>query len=249
MIPARSGSKSIPNKNLSIVAGAPLIVRSILHALKTLPTCKPILSSDSVEYAEIALSYLSADRFSFQASTLEPGTISDFGTFSFHFRSGENASDAASLPSVLAEISDCLGAAAQPEAWLVLQPTTPFRNSDDFREWGQLCLKANPEISCISFKLVDDSHPARMYELLGDRMTPIGLYEGLEQAPRQQLPRVYLRDGGFYLIGKELVKSGLQFSSSPYFRLREFPWTINVDSPHDLLLATSLAASNASLRV
>lgn len=249
MIPARSGSKSIPNKNLSIVAGAPLIVRSILHALKTLPDCKPILSSDSVEYAEIALSYLSADRFNFHASAVEPGTISDFGTFSFHFRSYENSSDSASVPSVLAEISNCLSAAAQPEAWLVLQPTTPFRNADDFREWGQLCLKANPEISCISFKLVDDSHPARMYEMSGDTMSPIGLYDGLEQAPRQELPQVYLRDGGFYLIGKNLVKEGLQFSSSPYYKLREFPWTINVDSPHDLLLATSLAASNVSLRV
>tara|TARA_R110000850_G_scaffold158274_3_gene282423 strand:+ start:377 stop:1087 length:711 start_codon:yes stop_codon:yes gene_type:complete len=56
VIAARSGSKGLPNKNIRELGGHPLIAYSIAFA-KSLGCDKVILSTDSLEYAEIAERY------------------------------------------------------------------------------------------------------------------------------------------------------------------------------------------------
>lgn len=249
VVPARSGSKSIRNKNLSIIGGVPLIVRSLIHAMKTLPKVRPILSSDSEEYAEIAASYLSDASRTRSLAHQQPGSLVNYGEFDFHLRTDNTATDYASIPSVLLEIEKSLPEAHTLDAWLVLQPTSPFRSGSDFANWGLLCSQVGPDASVVSFKKVDDAHPARMYRFDGERMSTLGIFEGYQQTPRQSLPEVYLRDGGFYLIGRELVSAGLQFNDSPEGIIREFPWNLNIDGSEDLILASHLAATDSSLRI
>ena len=55
VITARSGSKSIPNKNIKILAGNPLIKYMIESALNTDISKDVWVSTDSKEYAKIAL--------------------------------------------------------------------------------------------------------------------------------------------------------------------------------------------------
>ena len=55
LIPARSGSKSIKNKNITNLNGKPLIAYSINHAKKTKYIKRIIFSSDSKKYIEIRL--------------------------------------------------------------------------------------------------------------------------------------------------------------------------------------------------
>ena len=57
LIPARSGSKSIPDKNIRIIAGEPLLAYSIEHALASKLITRTIVSTDSPTYAEIARKY------------------------------------------------------------------------------------------------------------------------------------------------------------------------------------------------
>jgi len=57
IIPARSGSKSIPHKNIRSLGGKPLIAYSIEHALRSLLINRVIVSTDSGYYAEIARSF------------------------------------------------------------------------------------------------------------------------------------------------------------------------------------------------
>ena len=54
IIPARSGSKGIKNKNIRLLAGKPLIAYSIEHALKANSIDRVIVSTDCLEYAKIA---------------------------------------------------------------------------------------------------------------------------------------------------------------------------------------------------
>lgn len=53
VIPARSGSKSVKNKNIRLIDGKPMLAYSIEHALKSRLINRVILSTDSDKYAEI----------------------------------------------------------------------------------------------------------------------------------------------------------------------------------------------------
>ena len=57
VIPARSGSKGVPDKNIKLLAGKPLLAYSIAAARLTDNIQRVIVSTDSERYAEIALEY------------------------------------------------------------------------------------------------------------------------------------------------------------------------------------------------
>ena len=57
VIPARGGSKKIPNKNLRKFCGKPLIAWTILEAKKSKKINRIIVSTDSVEIAKVAKRY------------------------------------------------------------------------------------------------------------------------------------------------------------------------------------------------
>jgi CMP-N-acetylneuraminic acid synthetase len=57
IIPARSGSKSITDKNIKLLSGHPLIAYSIAVAKLSKKIEKVIVSTDSKEYADIAKQY------------------------------------------------------------------------------------------------------------------------------------------------------------------------------------------------
>ncbi|EJB4141353.1 acylneuraminate cytidylyltransferase, partial [Escherichia coli] len=55
IIPARSGSKGLPNKNILMLFDKPLIAYTIEAAIKSELFEKVIVSTDSCEYKDIAL--------------------------------------------------------------------------------------------------------------------------------------------------------------------------------------------------
>ena len=57
IIPARSGSKSVKDKNIRLIDGKPMIAYSIEHAQKAECIDRVIVSTDSEEYAAIAREY------------------------------------------------------------------------------------------------------------------------------------------------------------------------------------------------
>jgi CMP-N-acetylneuraminic acid synthetase len=57
VIPARSGSKSVPHKNIREISGKPMLAYSIEHALKSKYINRIILSTDSETYGEIGKRY------------------------------------------------------------------------------------------------------------------------------------------------------------------------------------------------
>lgn len=57
LIPARAGSKSVPNKNIRLLNGKPLMAYSIEHALQCPLIDRVIVSTDSEKYADIAREY------------------------------------------------------------------------------------------------------------------------------------------------------------------------------------------------
>ena len=109
IIPARSGSKGVPNKNIGLLGGKPLIAYSIVAALKSKLINRVIVSTDSVKYAKIAENYGAEVPF------LRPLEIS-----------GDRATDLQFFNHILNWMRKTEGYI--PLYFAHLRPTTPFRN-------------------------------------------------------------------------------------------------------------------------
>lgn len=108
IIPARSGSKGVKNKNIRTLAGHPLIAYSIAAAKLTPGIRRVIVSTDSEEYAQIARDYGADVPF------LRPKEIS-----------GSSATDLEFMLHAISWLDEHEG--ILPEFWVHLRPTTPLR--------------------------------------------------------------------------------------------------------------------------
>lgn len=110
IIPARSGSKGLPNKNILMLGNKPLIAYTIEAALKSREFERVIVSTDSLEYKYIA---------------------EKFGTKVF-MRSEELSNDKASSFVVIEDVLNKIEITV--DYFVLLQVTSPFRNENHIKE-------------------------------------------------------------------------------------------------------------------
>jgi CMP-N-acetylneuraminic acid synthetase len=238
VIPARGGSQGIKEKNIQLVGGFPLVVRSLKHAREMGSEFTKILSTDSQRVMDAVTNFLGIK--SFELSEHPTDSLHDLGPIMVHFRGEEFADSKALIGTALKHLRLlCLEQSKRFDCWVLLQPTSPFRSRIEIQNLSaQINTHFKENDSWVSVKKIDDSHPARMYEMCADnRMRSIPGYQHLKSTRRQDLPALYLRDGAFYCICDKLVAEGRQFSDSPMPLLRNGPWTINIDNQMDLDLA------------
>lgn len=108
LIPARSGSKGVPHKNIRRLGGYPLITWSVSACKMVSLIGRTLVSTDSQEYADLAESAGAEVPF------IRPETIS-----------GDTATD-------LEFVTHCLNflskTKSEPEYIVHIRPTTPFRD-------------------------------------------------------------------------------------------------------------------------
>ena len=109
IIPARAGSKGLPNKNILMLGDKPLIGYTIEAALKSKKFDRVIVSTDSLEYKYIA------EKFGAEVLMRAP----------------ELANDTAGSFVV---IEDVLKRIESVEYFVLLQVTSPFRNYKHIKE-------------------------------------------------------------------------------------------------------------------
>lgn len=238
VIPARGGSKGVLKKNLKIIHGKPLVVRSIIHATELVPNENIILSTDSEEIIKVVSEYFGIKRIQCKIDSL-----TRFGTFNLHYRNKKLSNDNALITDVLFSIYKLLkNQDLNPFTFCLLQPTTPFRSKVELKKIRKILEKnLNSRISLVSVRLVDEQHPARMYKLgVNDILSPLTGFRKSLTFRRQDLPKIFLRDGGYYIIGVSLIKKKLQYNVRPRGFVRSFPWSINIDTENDLLIADSV---------
>ena len=113
IIPARSGSKGVKDKNIRELCGKPLIAYTIEAAIRSGEFDEVMVSTDSEQYAEIAKQYGATVPF---------------------LRSAETASDTASSWDMVEEVLRGYKAQGQEfETFCLLQPTSPLRTQDDIK--------------------------------------------------------------------------------------------------------------------
>ena len=133
IVPARSGSKRLPNKNIKELAGKPLLVWTLEACIEVEKIDKVILSTDSMEYWEIAKKYIQSDKL-----------VLDF-------RGANEAGDTVKIFDYLKDkhtkiFSDVSG------AFILALPTVPLRRSAQIEEAITLFeTKKSPVFSATSY--------------------------------------------------------------------------------------------------
>ena len=220
VIPARGGSKSIPNKNIKKLNGNPLIKYTIDAALgsKLLTHC--VVSTDSDSIASVAKS----------CGALVPFKRPD------HL-SGD---DALSLPVVQHAVQFMENDQQYKyDAVIMLQPTTPLRLTSDIDNTINLLFDTNSD-SVISVVEVGGYHPLRMKRVVDGRLINY-IDQGYENMqPRQELPPVFIRNGAIYAVKRDVLMEDDSWVGDDVRAYVMSPdRSINIDTFADLLLAES----------
>lgn len=184
IIPARSGSKSIKDKNIQSFLGKPLLVHSIDHALKSKLIDKVILSTDSEQYAEFGR--LAGAEVPF----LRPASISE--DHSLDIETFEHALD------FLEKDQSYI-----PDIVVHLRPTSPLRNADDIDRMIQL-LHENKNADSVRAITKSKDTPFKMWFKGEDhQIIPVLDKKEFPEAynmPRQALPQAFMQTASIDVI-------------------------------------------------
>lgn len=222
IIPARSGSKGLPGKNLKLFCGKPLIAWSIEVALKSKYIDEVIVSTDSEEIAQIAREYGAATPF------LRPRFL---------------ATDAAATIDVIEHMHHFLNENYKKnyDFTILLEPTSPLRTADDVDQAFEN-LMANPSASAIvGISKTESQNPA--FLIKKDINNFIRGYENSEMKVlrRQEISDVYFFEGSVYISDTEVLLSKRTFYHENTLGY-EFPkWqSIEIDDLDDFIMAEAL---------
>lgn len=136
------------------------------------------------------------------------------------------------------------------DAILTLQPTSPLRQVGDIDGAIELLEESGAD-SVISFVDVGERHPARMKKIMPDgQVVDPPFAEAVEGQPRQQLERLYLREGSIYLTRRSVVmdQASIKGSDCRAWIIPE-ERAVNIDTPLDLMLAEQIMKSQGQSAV
>jgi N-acylneuraminate cytidylyltransferase len=178
IVPARGGSKSVPNKNIRTLKGKPLIQYSIDCARQSQLIERVIVTTDSPVIAGIA------EKLGAEAPFLRPASIS-----------GDRARDISYVRHLLGWLRK--DGVTGRILFVLLRPTEPYREPEVI-DAAIRHLKSHPTAHSLRSVAVAEQTPFKMWRMRGDRLMP--LFPGADgkepyNMPRQELPRVYWQNG------------------------------------------------------
>ena len=177
IIPARVGSKGLPNKNIKLLAGIPLIAYSIKAALNSNFKGCVNVSTDDDKIATIAKEYGADVPF---------------------IRPAELAQDSSSTVDVIVHALEYYKSHGVTfEIIVLLQPTSPLRNHSDIENCIELLKKNNAD--AVVSVCENEHHPLWSNELPPDGSMKNFLREEIKGKNRQQLPKSYRLNGAVYV--------------------------------------------------
>jgi CMP-N-acetylneuraminic acid synthetase len=220
VVPARSGSKGIPDKNMALLGGRSLIERAA-RVLSEIPWIdRRIISTDSSSYANEARTH------GLDAPFLRPKELS-------HDKAG-----------ALETITHALTACEEMESrtydlTIVAEPTSPLREAIDIERTVKTLLEASADAAFTVSPIDTKCHPDKALQIANGRVkfySPVGK----TITGRQQLEPLYARNGLCYCFRREtlLIKRSL-LTDNTVAVMTDRP-VANVDEPLDLLWAEFL---------
>mgnify|MGYP001182511260 CR=1 FL=1 len=175
IVPARSGSKGLPNKNLAKIGNKTLLELAIKVGLD----CKII---DDV--------YVSTDCKEHERKALSAGAKS------LGLRSKEYATDISNTIDVVIDLIKKLE--KKYDFLVLLQPTSPIREPRDIENIIDLIKEKNAD-ACVSVTQFEEPHPFKLKSIANDGYIMSFLDGKTSEIPRQLLPKVYALNGAIYV--------------------------------------------------
>ena len=217
IIPARSGSKGIKDKNLSSLGGYPLLAYSVVAAKLAKQINRVLISTDSERYAEMGR------RYGAEAPFLRPTELS-----------GDTSTDRGFMLHAMQWMQENEGQV--PEYWVHLRPTTPLRNPAHLDSAIRTLIN-RPAATALRSAHVSPESPFKWF-----RRNESGFLTALTSddtsldkfnLPRQSYPQVYVPDGYIDIVKSTFVMNSGQFHGDKVLGY-ESPYCIEIDSQDEL---------------
>jgi N,N'-diacetyllegionaminate synthase len=224
VIPARGGSKGIPDKNLREVGGISLVGRAVLSA-------RAFVREAGLESASIVVD---TDAEAIAAEGRSWGAAVPF------LRPGELArDDTPTSESTLALLDRLAPDGVRSEAVVLLQPTSPLRTGADIAACWKLFDLAGAQ-SVIS--LAETPHPLELGMRLDAQGAVAWLAESGGGRRRQEYAPAYWPSGAVYVISAGLLRERRSFIVPGVTRgvVLSAERSVDVDRPHDLVVAQAM---------
>lgn len=221
LIPARAGSKRVPNKNVLQLQGHPLLAYTISAALDSGVFEKVIVSTDSDEYAQIALHYGAEVPF------LRPNSLAQ-----------DSSADIGWVAHALENLA-LIG--YEFEIFSILRPTSPFRNASTIRRAYEE-FSSRTDIDSIRAVELCSQHPGKMWQIKGDHLVPLLSVQpdGIDwfSSPTQSLPEVWVQNASLEIAFSRCVLESESISGSRIAPFKTvFPEGIDINSEFDFAKA------------
>lgn len=215
IIPARSGSKGLPDKNIKELNGCPLIGYSIKAALESGMFDTVMVSTDSESYADIAI---------------KCGATVPF------LRDVENAGDKSSSWDVVREaLSKYKERGCEFDSVCLLQPTSPLRTYKNIVEAYKM-FETKEAKAIVSVCEVD--HSPLWCNVLGEDASLKGFVKEEAKIPRQELKKYYRLNGAIYIVKvNEFLANDDLYGENCYAYVMERKASVDIDCLDDFKYA------------
>lgn len=213
LIPARAGSKGVPNKNAkSFADGNSLTERAIAVALGVFPAEKVVLSTDD-------------------AVLIQQGRKAGISVIE---RSPELASDTAGMLEVMIDAIE--KQPTEPAYLILLQPTSPFRTVEHLKRGLELFQENDQAVVAVN---EPKGHP--FYTLFQQEGDFIHKFEQNAVVRRQDLPPMYDVNGLLYIFEVTALRKASWVTFERIRPLVVSQWeAIDIDTQEDWWLAETL---------
>lgn len=224
IICARGGSKGVPNKNIRLLNGKPLIAYTIECAKKYTKFDRIIVSTDSPKIAEVAKQYGADVPF---------------------LRPKELATDTSPKIPVLQHAVRYLEQEENDHYDLIvdLDPTSPLRIVEDIENCVNKMIEKNPNVVFS----VTPAHKNPYFNMVEEKDGKVYLCKKLDRpiTRRQDAPTVYAMNASIYVYKKDfLLNTDSVFSSNTMAVVMPEEHSIDIDRPIDFEFVEFLMKRN-----
>lgn len=225
VIGARSGSKSIPYKNIYPLGGKPLMAWIIEAASKSKYITKLIVSTDSEDFAKIANLYGAKTPF------LRPSELNS-----------DESDDISYLTHATKWFEE--NEKWKPDIILRLPPTSPFCKTESIDTCIELLINDPTATSARTIK-ISPKHPYKQWKIEGDELKPFipkeltGLEEPSNVSRHTYIP-AYAHVDVIAVRYNTLMKEKLLTGKRTRFVMLNNSNSIDIDEPHDIMVAELL---------
>ena len=221
LIPARAGSKGVPDKNIRLLAGKPLIHYTIEAALKSQYLDTICVSSDIPNIAEICSVFPEIEIPFIRPSSLSldvtPMIEVIQHALNFYSENGR-----------------------QFDFVCLLQPTFPIRKLDLIDKAIQKIIETGADSLTSIQKIPSQYNPHWAFTMDNNEQLSISTGDKTLITRRQDLPDCWYRDGQIYITSSELIGKGVIIGDNCIGLINDHALNVNIDTWEDWLLAEKL---------